>query len=160
MKQNKNHLKTFSDIGTKFNRNSFCSMEDEICKRKADGLWQLLCFMFELINFSCHSINVIFKSVKFSGSCFKNIRFIVSYTDSKSKTLGMFSKNRITKKFSHNLISPDIVKTIKSRKMRWVRHIACVGEMTNCKFWLENLKRGDPMGVIGVYERIILKCIS
>jgi hypothetical protein len=27
--------------------------------------------------------------------------------------------------------SPDIVRVITSRRMRWVRHVACMGDMKN-----------------------------
>jgi hypothetical protein len=32
----------------------------------------------------------------------------------------------------HNLYaSPNIIRIIKSRRMRWVGHVACIGEMRN-----------------------------
>jgi hypothetical protein len=32
----------------------------------------------------------------------------------------------------HNLYtSPNIVRVIKSRNMRWMEHVACIGEMRN-----------------------------
>jgi hypothetical protein len=31
----------------------------------------------------------------------------------------------------HNLYSPDIIRQIKSRRMRWVGHVACMGERRN-----------------------------
>jgi hypothetical protein len=40
----------------------------------------------------------------------------------------------------HNLYSsPDIIRQIKSRRMRWVGHIACM-EGTYTVFWWENPK--------------------
>jgi hypothetical protein len=49
----------------------------------------------------------------------------------------------------HNFYaSPNIITLVESRKMRWVGHIACIGEMINeYKFWSEKLKgrqRGRP----------------
>jgi hypothetical protein len=46
----------------------------------------------------------------------------------------------------HNLhASPNIVTVIKSRKMRWVGHVACMGEMRNAYIiWVKNMKR--PFG--------------
>jgi hypothetical protein len=38
--------------------------------------------------------------------------------------------------------SPNIVRVIKSSKMRWVGHIACVGEMRNAY----NILVGKPEG--------------
>jgi hypothetical protein len=42
----------------------------------------------------------------------------------------------------HNLYSsPNIIWVIKTRMMRWVGRVACIGGMRNAyKFWLENLK--------------------
>jgi hypothetical protein len=42
----------------------------------------------------------------------------------------------------HNLYgSPNIIRVIKSRRMRWMGHVACMGEMRNAySIWLENLK--------------------
>jgi len=43
----------------------------------------------------------------------------------------------------HNLYtSPNNIRVIKSRRMGWVEHIACVGEMRNTytKFWSEILR--------------------
>jgi hypothetical protein len=32
----------------------------------------------------------------------------------------------------HNLyVSPDIIRVIKSRRLRWAGHVACMGEMRN-----------------------------
>jgi hypothetical protein len=51
--------------------------------------------------------------------------------------------------------SHNIVRVIKSRRMRWAGHIArrrkvCIG------VWLENLREGDHWGDPGVDGRIIL----
>jgi hypothetical protein len=42
----------------------------------------------------------------------------------------------------HNLYaSPHIIRVIKSRKLTWVWHVACIGKMRNAsKFWSENVK--------------------
>jgi hypothetical protein len=43
----------------------------------------------------------------------------------------------------HNLYaSPNIIRGIKSRSMRWVRHIACMGEMRNA----DDIFVGKPEG--------------
>jgi hypothetical protein len=43
----------------------------------------------------------------------------------------------------HNLYSsPDIIRMIKSRKMRWVGHVACMGAIRNAY----NIKVGMPEG--------------
>jgi hypothetical protein len=42
----------------------------------------------------------------------------------------------------HNLYSsPDIIRQIKSRRMRWARHVARMGEEETCRgFWWESTK--------------------
>jgi hypothetical protein len=61
----------------------------------------------------------------------------------------------------HNLYaSPNIIRLIKSRSMRWVGHVAHMGEMRNAyKIWLENLKGRDHLEDLGVDGRIILEWI-
>jgi hypothetical protein len=47
--------------------------------------------------------------------------------------------------------SPDVIREIKSRRMRWVGHIAFMGKMRNHrKFWLENLNRKDHLEDTGL----------
>jgi hypothetical protein len=45
----------------------------------------------------------------------------------------------------HNLYSsPDIIRQIKSRRMRWVGHVAPMGEGRNAySFWWESPKEND-----------------
>jgi hypothetical protein len=59
----------------------------------------------------------------------------------------------------HNLYaSPNIIRMIKSRRIRWAVHVARMGEM-HAEFWSENLKGGHRSEDLGVDGRIILKCI-
>jgi hypothetical protein len=56
--------------------------------------------------------------------------------------------------------SPTIVWPIKSRRMRWVRHVARLGMKEACRgFWLGNLRERDDWEDPGVDGRIILGCI-
>jgi hypothetical protein len=52
--------------------------------------------------------------------------------------------------------SPNIVRVIKSRRMKWVGHIACMGEVLT-GFWLGGPKVGDHWEDLGVGERITLR---
>jgi hypothetical protein len=57
----------------------------------------------------------------------------------------------------HDLYSsPNIVRVIKSRRMRWARHVAGLGRREAGKgFWWRNLRERDP----DVGGRIILRWI-
>jgi hypothetical protein len=53
---------------------------------------------------------------------------------------------------------PSIVLVIKSRRMRWVGHVARMGRGEVCiGFWWGNLRERDHLGDPGVNGRIILK---
>jgi hypothetical protein len=41
-------------------------------------------------------------------------------------------------------LSPNIITQMKSRRMRWARHVACMGEERKCtRFWWESPKEKD-----------------
>jgi photosystem II stability/assembly factor-like uncharacterized protein len=49
---------------------------------------------------------------------------------------------------------------IKSRRMRWTRHVACTGrEDFHTRLWWGDLREGDLLGDQGVDGKIILKWI-
>ena len=57
--------------------------------------------------------------------------------------------------------SPNIVRVIKSRRMRWVGHVARMGEERGCiGSWWGNRREGDHWGDLGVDGWIILGWIS
>jgi hypothetical protein len=53
---------------------------------------------------------------------------------------------------------PNIVRVIKSRRKRWVAHVASVGEVCII-FWFLNLRERNHMEDIGVDGTIILRYI-
>jgi len=58
----------------------------------------------------------------------------------------------------HNLYdSPNVIRKIKSRQMRWVGHTARMEAMRmHTTFWSENLKGKDHLEHLGVDGKIIL----
>jgi hypothetical protein len=50
--------------------------------------------------------------------------------------------------------SPNIIRVVKSRRMRWVDHVARMGKM-HAIFWLEDLKGRDHLEDLGVDGKII-----
>jgi hypothetical protein len=59
----------------------------------------------------------------------------------------------------HNLYaSPDILRMIKSRRMRWAGHVVCMGEM-HIKPWLENVKGRGHSGNLSLDWRIMLEWV-
>ena len=55
--------------------------------------------------------------------------------------------------------SPDIIRMIKSRKLRWAGHVARMREQAHTGFQWESLSEGDHSEDPGVDGRIILKFI-
>ena len=61
----------------------------------------------------------------------------------------------------YDMYSPNIIRVVKSRRMRWAGHVACMGgggEMLT-RFWWEDLREGDHLEDPGVDGRILLKWI-
>ena len=57
--------------------------------------------------------------------------------------------------------SPNIVRVIKSRRMRWAGHVARMGEVRGCVgSWWGNRREGDHWGDLGLDGWIILERIS
>ena len=57
--------------------------------------------------------------------------------------------------------SPNIMRVMKSRRTRWVEHVACMGEEKGyIGSWWGNQREGDHWGDLGVDGRIILGWIS
>ena len=53
---------------------------------------------------------------------------------------------------------PNILRVVKSRRMRWAGHVACMGEGRVCTgFWCGNLRERDHWGDPDVDGRIILR---
>jgi hypothetical protein len=54
--------------------------------------------------------------------------------------------------------SPNIVRVIKSRRMRWAGHVVRMGRgEAYTGFWWANLRERDHMGDPGIDGRIILR---
>jgi len=56
--------------------------------------------------------------------------------------------------------SPNIIREIKLRRMRWAGHVALWGRKeVPTEFWCGNLRERDHLEDPGLYEGIILRCI-
>jgi hypothetical protein len=56
--------------------------------------------------------------------------------------------------------SPNIIRIIKSRRMRWVGHVTRMGKReVHTGFWWGDLREGDHLGEPGLAGSIILKWI-
>jgi len=56
--------------------------------------------------------------------------------------------------------SPNFMRVIKSRRMKWAGHAACAGDMRNAyKILVGNLKGRDHLEYLGVDGKIILEQI-
>jgi hypothetical protein len=58
----------------------------------------------------------------------------------------------------HNLFSPpNAIRMIKSRRVRWVGHVARMAEKISKKLWLESLRERAHSIDLGIDGMIILK---
>jgi len=56
--------------------------------------------------------------------------------------------------------SPDIIRAMKPRRMRWAGHVACMGERRNSYIILVEISEGkNHLRDLGIDGRIILKWI-
>ena len=73
--------------------------------------------------------------------------------------------NRRVEKITYNeelndlYSSPNIVRLIKSRRMRWAGHVARMEGEACTRFWWGNLRERDHWGDQDVDERIMLRWI-
>jgi hypothetical protein len=55
-----------------------------------------------------------------------------------------------------NLYSPNIIRIMKSRRLRWAGHVAHMGEgEVRTRFWWRNLREEDHLDDPGVDGRVI-----
>jgi len=60
----------------------------------------------------------------------------------------------------NDLYCSNILRVIKSRRMRWTGHVPRMGERRGvCRYWWGNMKERDNLGDPSVDRRIILKWI-
>jgi hypothetical protein len=78
---------------------------------------------------------------------------VAHYRHLRTNAVYCYSRGELNDLFS----SPNIVRVIKSRRMRWAGHVARMGRGHACTgSWLGNLRARDDLGDPGVDGRIIL----
>jgi hypothetical protein len=87
-------------------------------------------------------------------SVFENRVQKIIYGPKRDEVTGEWRK--LHNKELHNLYSsPDIIKQIKSRRMRWARHVARMGEERKCtRFWWKSPKERDHWEDQGIGGRM------
>jgi len=55
--------------------------------------------------------------------------------------------------------SSNVIRVIKSRRMRWAGHVTRVGERRGAVLCWENLKEGDHLKELVVDGRMMLECL-
>jgi hypothetical protein len=72
----------------------------------------------------------------------------------------MFCRRLHNEELNDLYSSPNIIRVIKSRRMRWAGHVACMGEgEVHTGFWWGDLMEGDHLEGPGIDGRMILKWI-
>jgi len=65
-------------------------------------------------------------------------------------------RNKVTGELNDLYSSPDIIQLIKSRTMRWVGHVACMGRgEVHTEFWCRNLREADHLEDPGIDQRTV-----
>ena len=79
----------------------------------------------------------------------------------RTQTPGNYPKRNKLQELNDLYSSPNIVRVIKSRRMRWAVHVARMGEERGCiGSWWGNRRGGDHWGDLSVDGWIILGWIS
>jgi hypothetical protein len=69
------------------------------------------------------------------------------------------SRDEVTGEWKRLHIRSFIIRVLKSRRIRWVGHVACMGERRGTYWVLVGKPEGDRLGDIGVDGTILLKRI-
>jgi len=63
----------------------------------------------------------------------------------KGMTLHRSREEYTMRSFNDLYSSPNIIQVIKSRRMRWAGHVACMGGEGHTGFWWGNMREKDPL---------------
>ena len=101
-------------------------------------------------------INVTFRCVRSRNHCCREKAIRITYSACVCICVCVFAEE-----LNDLYSSPNIVWVIKSRRMRWVGHVARMGEEGGCiGSWWGNRRERDHWGDLGVDGWIILGWIS
>jgi hypothetical protein len=100
--------------------------------------------------FSCLALNPLQKLSTFENQVLRRI-----FGPKKEEVLEGW--RRLHNEKFHNLYtSPNIVRVIKTRRMRWEGHVACIEKIRNAyKILVENLKGRDHSKNLGINGKIM-----
>ena len=86
---------------------------------------------------------------------------LIKLPSERDEVTGEWDKKLHNEELNDLYCSPNIVRVIKSRRMRWAVHIARMGERRGVYtgFWWRNLKEREHLGDPDVDRRIILRWI-
>jgi hypothetical protein len=69
-------------------------------------------------------------------------------------------KKLLNEELNDRNCSPNIIRVIKTKRMRWEGHVARIGDKRGAAgFWWGNLREGDHLEDLSLDGRIILKWI-
>ena len=108
----------------------------------------------EELNYGCETWSLTLREER-KLRAFENTMLRRIFRPRKDEVTGEWRRHN--EEFNDLYNSPNILREIKSRRMRWAGYVACMGEERGrIVFWWGNRRESDHLGDPGVDGRIIL----